>query len=190
MIKFLQRLATLWFVASASVSLQAQGTAGGWSDRDPAAAVDYVKSLPTGPERNEAFTSLIDYWSTINLSLPPAGDPPPTISLLPILDSEEVLRIFHPFGTIRDTAMYLASPADLNRLLNDITALNVLPAGYGEQQLFPALRQEFAVQFAQLQSVPEPRVSWLVIGSFLLLFAHRRFRFDSRPHRGRRSLSL
>lgn len=177
----------LWFVASASVSLQAQETAGGWSDRDPTAAVDYVKSLPTGPERNEAFTSLIDYWSTINLSLPQVGDPPPTVSLLPVFDSREVVQIFRLPDVFRESATYLGSPADLNRLLNDLTVLNVLPAGYGEQQLFPALRQEFAVQFAHLQSVPEPQTWWLLIAGLLVFGGLQIFRCRSSA---RRSLSL
>ena len=162
----------LFLVKIGLPSTQAQGMTDGWSDHDVVAGVDWAKSVPVGPEQTEAFRKLIDYWSETNLGLG-SGNPAPSISLLPILDSAEILQIFRAPDDIRDAASYLGSPAELNLLLTDITQLGVLPESWREQHLFPELRREFAVRFATLQNVPEPQVNWLLFAGLSAFLVSR-----------------
>lgn len=152
-------------VAVTSLPLRAQGN---WSSHDPTAALEYLKSLPSAGQA-AALETILTGW---NADWPTAADGTvaPTISLLPVLDLPGVLAHFHAPESIRDDAAFLTSPADLNRLFNDISGLNSLPAGYADPELFPALRLEFVTQYVQIQNVPEPS-SWLLLSGGLGLLA-------------------
>jgi hypothetical protein len=124
--------------------------------------VEYALTLPAGSRRDEALRSLISYWDSIGLGEPASGNPPLGISLLPVFDSPAVTQVFTLWEPLRGYASYVTSAADLDRILGDLSAANFLAQDFQDQVLFPTLRKEFAIQFAQLHSVPEPKVSWLM----------------------------
>jgi hypothetical protein len=156
-----QGLATALLLAFGNAA-DSQGVEWGWSHSDPRPAVEYALTLPAGSPRDEALRRLISYWDSIGLGEPASRNPPLGISLLPVFDSPAVTQVFTLWEPLRDDASYLTSAADLDRLLGDLSAANFLAQDFQDQVLFPTLRKEFAIQFAQLHSVSEPHGSWLL----------------------------